>query len=71
MAWLITRYGLLALVASQLMRSLVILTPLPLSPSSPYAFQTDLCLLVTLLLAGWAFRTSLGGRPVFAFARDD
>jgi len=24
-----------------------------------------------LLLVGWAFRTSLGGRPVFAFATDD
>ena len=71
MAWLITRYGLLALVASQLVRSLVLLTPLPLSPSSPYAFASAVCLLVTLLLAGWAFRTSLGGRPVFAFANDD
>ena len=71
MAWLITRYGLLALVASQVARSLMFLTPLPISPSSPYAFQSAVCLLAVLLLVGWAFRTSLGGRPVFAFATDD
>jgi len=71
MAWLITRYGLLALVASQVVRWLVLITPLPLAPSSPYAFPSAVCLLVALLFAGWAFRTSLGGRPVFAFAHDD
>jgi len=71
MAWLITRYGLLALVASQLVRSLVLITPLPISPSSPYAFQTVACLLVVVGLIGWAFRTSLGGRPAFTFALDD
>src|SRR6185369_2976763 len=71
MAWLITRWGLLALVASQVLRTLVLITPLPLSPSSTYAFQSDVCLLLTLVLVLWAFRTSLGGRPVFAFTLDD
>jgi tRNA A-37 threonylcarbamoyl transferase component Bud32 len=70
-AWLITRYGLLALVAAWLMRMLFNLTPLPLSFGSPYAFQSITCLLAVLALVLWAFRTSLGGRPVFAFALDD
>jgi len=70
-AWLITRYGLLALIASWLARGLLQLTPLPFSSSSPYAFQAVFGIVVILALALWAFRTSLGGRPVFAFTLDD
>jgi hypothetical protein len=47
------------------------ITPLPFTTSAPYAFQAVVGLAVILLLVGWAFRTSLGGRPVFAFALDD
>jgi hypothetical protein len=70
-AWLLARYGLLALVASWLMRGLFTMTPLPFSFAAPYAFQSSVGLLLIVLLVGWAFRTSLGGRPVFAFALDD
>jgi serine/threonine-protein kinase len=71
MAWLITRYGLLALISSWLVSFLFRLAPLPFSTASPYAFQSIVCLLMLLLLVGWAFRTSLGGRPAFGFAIDD
>jgi serine/threonine-protein kinase len=70
-AWLLARYGLLALVASWLMRGLFTMTPLPFSFAAPYAFQSSVGLLLIVLLVGWAFRTSLGGRPVFAFSLDD
>jgi len=70
-AWLITRYGLLALIAAWLMRTLMVITPLPFSFGSPYAFQSIACLGLVLLIVLWAFRTSLGGRPVFAFALDE
>jgi len=70
-AWIITRFGLLALIASFVVRWLVFITPLPFAASSPYAFQTAVCLLLVLSFVGWAFRTSLGGRPVFAFTLDD
>jgi hypothetical protein len=70
-AWLITRHGLLALIASWLVRSMFLITPLPFTSSSPYAFQALLCGVAVLALVGWAFRNSLGGRPVFAFTIDD
>jgi len=71
MAWLIVRYGLLALASAWLFRSLLSLTPLPFTSSSPYAFQAVVGLTIVLALVFWAFRTSLGGRPLFAFALDD
>jgi len=70
-AWVITRYGLLALIASSLMRALFLTTPLPFTPSSPYAFQSMLCLGLTLVLVGWAFRVSLGGRPALSLSLDE
>src|SRR5262249_26130296 len=65
-AWVIARYGLLGLIASWLVRLLLQITPLPVAATSPYAFQTILCLAALLVLVAWAFRVSLGGRPVFA-----
>ena len=70
-AWLLTRYGLLALIASWLVRGLFVLTPLPFSFTAPYTFQSTMGLLLLMLLVCWAFRTSLGGRPVFALSLDD
>jgi hypothetical protein len=71
MAWLIVRFGLLALISAWVVRWLITITPLPFATSSPYAFQATVGLVMVLALVAWAFRTSLGGRPVFAFTLDD
>jgi hypothetical protein len=71
MAWLIVRYGLLALISACVVRWLITITPLPFATPSPYAFQAAVGLVMVLALVAWAFRTSLGGRPVFAFTLDD
>ena len=71
LAWVIARFGLLALVSSWLVRLLLVTLPLPFAPDAPYAFQAVLCLIVTLLLVAWAFRTSLGGRPAFAMSPEE
>jgi len=70
-AWLITRHGLLALVAAQVMRTLLVYIPMPFSFASPYAIQAVICMLAVLATLLWSFRTSLGGRPAFALALDD
>jgi serine/threonine-protein kinase len=71
MAWVIVRYGLLALISAGVIRWLLTVTPLPFTTASPYAFQATVGIVLVLALASWAFRTSLGGRPVFAFTLDD
>jgi serine/threonine-protein kinase len=70
-AWVIVRWGLLALGSMSAIRWLFSITPLPFTTTAPHAFQAVVGLAVILLLVLWAFRTSLGGRPVFAFALDD
>jgi len=65
------RWGLLALISAAVFRWLYTVTPLPFATTSPYAFQAVFGIVVILALALWAFRTSLGGRPVFAFTLDD
>ncbi len=70
-AWLITRHGLLALVAMWLTRQLWLHIPLPFTLTSPYAFQSVVGLLLVLAMLLWAFRTSLAGRPAFAFSTDE
>src|SRR5262249_12497975 len=52
-AWVIARYGLLGLIASWLVRLLLQITPLPVAATSPYAFQTILCLAALLVLVAW------------------
>jgi hypothetical protein len=71
LAWVIVRWGLLALISAAVFRWLYTVTPLPFTTTSPYAFQAVFGIVVILALALWAFRTSLGGRPVFAFTLDD
>jgi hypothetical protein len=70
-AWVITRFGLLALVASWLVRALLLTTPLPFTSASPYAFQAVLCLGLVAVLVGISFHVSLGGRPALSFSLDE
>ena len=70
-AWVIARFGLLALIASWVVRALLLTTPLPLTPTSPYAFQAALCVVVLLSLIGMSFRVSLGGRPALSLSLDE
>src|SRR5262249_52134027 len=46
MAFTITRFGLLAMIALFVVRWLILITPLPFSATSPYAFQAVACLLL-------------------------
>jgi serine/threonine-protein kinase len=70
-AWVIARHGLLALISTWLMRALLYVTPLPLSPTAPYAFQTVLCLGLVVLVIAQSFRVSLGGRPALSLSLDE
>jgi protein kinase-like protein len=71
MAWVIARFGPLALFASWIVRQLLIATPLPFAPTAPYAFQTVLCLGLLVVIIGMSFRVSLGGRPAFSLSLDE
>ena len=70
-AWVIARHGLLALISFWLVRALLIMIPLPLVRTAPYAFQASLCFVVLMLVVGAAFRTSLGGGPAFALSSEE
>jgi hypothetical protein len=70
-AWVISRHGLLAIVSMWLMRALLLITPLPFSPTAPYAFQTVLCLGLIVVLIVLSFRASLGGRPALSLSLDE
>lgn len=65
-----TRFGLLSLGA--LLASFNMLTgaPLPLSRGAPYFTSGLIMLLVALGIALYAFRISLGARPLFAAMED-
>jgi hypothetical protein len=66
MAWMITRYGLLALMVSSLMAALLRTMPVPVNLDAPYAAQSIIVLLVVAALAVAAFRVSLGNRSAFS-----
>ncbi|HEY6193599.1 MAG TPA: serine/threonine-protein kinase [Candidatus Eisenbacteria bacterium] len=70
-AWVIVRFGLLALIATWLVRAMLLTTPLPFTPTSPYAFQAVLCLVLLLVLISMSFRVSLGGRPALSLSLDE
>jgi len=61
----VSRFGLLTSVALSTTGQLISRTPLPLAPDAPY-FASNLIVLALLVGAAlYAFRTSLGSRPLF------
>ncbi len=70
-AYVITRHGLLALMALWCMRLMFLGIPAPFDATSPFAFSAFVAIVVPLALVVWAFRTSLGGRPALAFPADE
>jgi Protein kinase domain len=65
-AFAVVRFGLVALAAGLFTADLVIGAPMAGSFSSWYASATIFVFLSVLALAGWAFYTSLGGRPLWS-----
>ncbi len=70
-AWLIARFGLLALLASWCMRALLLATPLPVVSGAPYAFQSALLLGLLVVAVIASFRVSLGGKRPWSFGGED
>jgi len=66
LVFVLSQYGLLAVVFYWWFSSLVPLIPLPLSNGAPYSATSTLLLLVVVTVCGLALRTSLGTRPVAA-----
>ena len=65
------RYGILASTAGAFFHILLVTAPLPLDLRAPYATQSVIVVLVLLALVLYAFRISLGPRPVFNLALDE
>ncbi len=70
-AVLVARHGLLAAVAGTFVAQLLFNAPLPVDGSTPYAANAIVLLLGLAALVVYAFRVSLGPRPVFKLALDD
>jgi hypothetical protein len=66
----VVRFGLLSLVAMLVTFNYLGNAPLPLMPGTPTFAAALIVLLVVVGLALYAFRVSLGGRPVFAPIED-
>ncbi len=60
------RFGLLALITGLVSGTAISNIPISLELAAWWARGSWLCLLAVLVLAVWAFRTALGGRPVIA-----
>ena len=65
------RFGVLACTVTLFVDRLLVTTPLTLDLSRWYAARGLFFVALILALAIWAFRVSLGGRPVFGGARLD
>ena len=70
-ALVLTRIGLLGLVAMGLTFTVLQTLPLPIATDAPYALSSILVLAAVVGLAGCAFRTSIGPRPLFAASLGD
>ena len=71
MALVLTRIGLLALVAMVLVFNVLQYLPLPMALDAPYAFSSSLVLAAVAGLAVYAFRLAIGPRPLFAASLGD
>ena len=67
---LLARYGLLAGYAGMVFASVLGALPLPVDFSAPYASATVLSLVMLCGILVYAFRVSLGARPIFSGALD-
>jgi drug/metabolite transporter superfamily protein YnfA len=65
------RFGILAFTVALFVYGLLASAPLTLDLSRWYAARGFLFVALILALAAWAFRVSLGSRPVFGGARLD
>jgi hypothetical protein len=70
-AFVIARFGMLATVAAAFYRGALVAAPLPFDPRTPYAANVAIMLLTIGAIAIYAFRISLGARPIFDFALDE
>jgi hypothetical protein len=66
-ALLTVRFGLLATVAGFLFGNILVFAPLPLDFKTPYAAHVIIMLAVLATVALYAFRISLGSRPLVRF----
>jgi serine/threonine-protein kinase len=64
-AWVLYRYGLLALISTICFLHLLIFYPITSELSSWYAGDFVLALIICLALVGFGFYTSLAGQPLF------
>jgi hypothetical protein len=65
------RFGLLAAVSLGFFFLALAAVPLPLDPSAPYALSSGLVLGLLVAIAAYAFRISIGARPLFPGVRLD
>jgi predicted Ser/Thr protein kinase len=65
LAYLMLRWGVLAFATAQLVSSLTTIVPLTARAEAWYFGSTLFILAVTVGLAGWAFKTSLGNRALW------
>ena len=65
------RVGLLGVVALWIYQGALSRLPLPIAPGVSYATSTIIVLAALGLVAVYAFRTSLGSRPLFSRAIDE
>jgi hypothetical protein len=64
--WLtLFRFGLLAFVVTNVVNGLLQTMPLTFDLTAWWAAPTWITLAALLFVAGWGFRASLAGRPVF------
>ena len=64
------RFGLLAMGGASLAYSILYTAPLPLDFSTAYAAQSTIAVALLAAVALYAFRTSLGSRPIFKLGLD-
>ena len=63
--FIMLRFGLLAFVVGQAIANVLILFPITTDFAAWYAGSAIFALAFIVVLAGWAFHTALGGRPLF------
>ena len=69
--WVLYRYGLLALISSLFFLHLVIFYPITSDFSAWYATDFILAVIISLVLVGFGFYTSLAGQPLFRASLPD
>ena len=70
LTFVVARFGLLAAVGLFFTNRVLTQAPLPPDFLRPYAVVSVVCLLVFVAVIGYAFRISLGSRPVFGSSLD-